>query len=226
MTGHEISGSTPAAARRASRRTWYPPTRAPKTGPEAPAPAAMRSPTAAVSDGAPASRRVASAGSASRTPMSPARLEYTPPSIGSTLRATTEGPNRSATSCPTDVSVPASHRIERSDSPDMRSTSSGSARPSTTAGPAGMPISAGLGNGCNRLPDHTAGRRGVGETIRSARPSSVTSSSASGRRTMNASAPTSTARPPTVVVCRTPPTRPEASSRSRCASGPSARRRR
>ena len=212
----------PAAQRWPSSSTsWrYPPAKAPNTGPEPPD-AARRPVTAAVRLGAPASSRAARAGTTARTPRSSARAEYTPPSIGSTLRSTIDRPNRSPIRAPIDMSCPACQSRGRCGSSAMRARSSASARWRTASGPPGIPITVGRAIALRVEPLRTLGPRTPGWTSDGVKPSSSTRAATSGRRTRNASAPTSTWCPSSSAVRNVPPRTGDASKRSITASGPS-----
>ncbi|SKV89660.1 Uncharacterised protein [Mycobacteroides abscessus subsp. abscessus] len=101
---------------------------------------------------APSSSARAMPGAAVRRPVVAAEPAYTPPSNGSTSRATTCGPNRRATRSATVGSAPTVQCISRWGSLSMRATVSSSTSPTTDDAEAGMPFTVLAGSGCKPPP--------------------------------------------------------------------------
>ena len=80
-------------------------------------------------------------------PIVAAEPAYTPASIGSTERATTCSPNRSATTAPTAGSAPGRHDIGRSGSAAIRAIVASSTNPVTDRAELGTPLTVSGGNG-------------------------------------------------------------------------------
>jgi hypothetical protein len=203
----------PDAASACGSRPSPPRTLVNTLSPPSRAPVSVTACAAAVND-PPARNRAASAGIVARTDSASARPAYTPPSSGSTRRATTSAPIRSRTRTPTAASSSSGGSggsvgsASRAASPAALSTPASR----TAATEAGTPSMVRAGSGRRSPCTRSHAAVVVGAMRSPASPAASSSSRPSGRTVSRASAPTSTGCPASSPTRSLPPSSGEPSS--------------